>query len=135
MNFEGQSGSASQEICDLTSSGPDDVSDEPPFGSLQFIVLEVLNALLNLGPDPPIVLRLLHCHFVCSSSGHRRLVFFLIGGSSRLLPLFLRVGSAMMCRTIALLIYRHMYEDLKGQLADCQHGFVKGRSTVPNLLE
>jgi hypothetical protein len=25
--------------------GPDDVSDEPPFGSLQFTVLEVLNAL------------------------------------------------------------------------------------------
>jgi hypothetical protein len=34
-----------------------------------------------------------------------------------------------------LLVYRHMYEDLKGQLADCQHGFVKGRSTVSNLLE
>jgi hypothetical protein len=28
-----------------------------------------------------------------------------------------------------------MYENLKGQLADCQHGFVKGRSTVSNLLE
>jgi hypothetical protein len=28
-----------------------------------------------------------------------------------------------------------MYEELKGQLADCQHGFVKGRSTVLNLLE
>jgi hypothetical protein len=28
-----------------------------------------------------------------------------------------------------------MYEDLKGQLADYQHGFVKGRSTVSNLLE
>jgi hypothetical protein len=27
-----------------------------------------------------------------------------------------------------------MYEDLKGQLADCQHGFVTGRSTVSNLL-
>jgi hypothetical protein len=24
---------------------------------------------------------------------------------------------------------------IKGQLADCQHGFVKGRSTVSNLLE
>jgi hypothetical protein len=29
-----------------------------------------------------------------------------------------------------LLIYRSINEDLKGQLADCQHGFVKGRSTV-----
>jgi hypothetical protein len=27
-----------------------------------------------------------------------------------------------------------MNEDLKGQLADCQHGFVKDRSTVSNLL-
>jgi hypothetical protein len=32
-------------------------------------------------------------------------VFFLIGGSSRLLPQFLRVGSAMMCRTIVVLHY------------------------------
>jgi hypothetical protein len=29
-----------------------------------------------------------------------------------------------------LLVYRYMYEDLDGQLADFQHGFVKGRSTV-----
>jgi hypothetical protein len=28
-----------------------------------------------------------------------------------------------------------MYEDLKDQLADCQYGFIKGRSTVSNLLE
>jgi hypothetical protein len=34
-----------------------------------------------------------------------------------------------------LLVYRHMYEDLKGQLADCQYGFVKGRLTVSNSLE
>jgi hypothetical protein len=34
-----------------------------------------------------------------------------------------------------LLVYKYMYEDLKSQLADCQHGFVKGRSTVSNLLE
>jgi hypothetical protein len=36
--------------------GPDDVSDEPPFGSLQFTVLEVLKALIDLdsnkGPGP-----------------------------------------------------------------------------------
>jgi hypothetical protein len=44
---------------------PDDVSDEPLFGSLQFTVLEVLNALLvlnsnkGLGPDgvPPLILK------------------------------------------------------------------------------
>jgi hypothetical protein len=43
MKFEGQSGSGSQEICDLfarvlSDPGSDDVSDEPPFGSLQFTV-------------------------------------------------------------------------------------------------
>jgi hypothetical protein len=45
--------------------GPDDVSDEPPFGSLRFTVLEVLNVLLDLdsnkGPDPdgvpPLILK------------------------------------------------------------------------------
>jgi hypothetical protein len=72
MNFEGQSGSESQEICDLFAKfmkgtyandpwvpsdlGPDDVRDELPFGPLQFTVLEVLNALLDLdsnkGPSP-----------------------------------------------------------------------------------
>jgi hypothetical protein len=81
MNFEGQSGWGSQEICDLFTSfiertyanelwvpsdpGPDDVSDEPPFGSLQFNILEVLNALLDLdsnkcpGPDgvPPLIMK------------------------------------------------------------------------------
>jgi hypothetical protein len=49
----------------LSDPGPDDVSDEPPFGSLQFTVLEVLNALLDLdtnkgpGPDgvPPFILK------------------------------------------------------------------------------
>jgi hypothetical protein len=34
-----------------------------------------------------------------------------------------------------LLVYRYMYADLKGLLANCQHGFVKGRWTVSNLLE
>jgi hypothetical protein len=33
-----------------------------------------------------------------------------------------------------ILVDRYMYEDLKGQLADCQHGFVKGRSVVSNFL-
>jgi hypothetical protein len=33
-----------------------------------------------------------------------------------------------------LLVYRHMHKDLTGQLVDCQHGFIKGRSTASNLL-
>jgi hypothetical protein len=81
MNFEGQSGLGSQEICDLfarfmertyanepwvpSDTGPNDVSDEPPFESLQFTVLEVLNAYLDLdsnkGPEPdsvpPLILK------------------------------------------------------------------------------
>jgi hypothetical protein len=51
-----------------------------------------LNALLDLdsnkGPVPDGARRL-HCHFVlCSSTGHWRLSFFVICGSSLLLPLF-----------------------------------------------
>jgi hypothetical protein len=113
INFEGQSRLESQEICNLfarfmertyanepwvpSDPGPDYVSDEPPFGSLQFTVSEVLNALLDLdsnkgsGPDgvPPLILKncALHCHFVCSSTGQWHLAFFLIGRSSRLSPL------------------------------------------------
>jgi hypothetical protein len=54
----------------------------------------------------------------------------------------------MMCRTIVVLQYcrrsvnllNNWFTDtctrtLKVQLADYQHGFVKGRSTVSNLLE
>jgi hypothetical protein len=73
------SGSGSHEICDLfarflertyagepwgpSDPGPDDVGDEPPFGSLQFTVLEVLNALLDLDiirvsdGIPPLILK------------------------------------------------------------------------------
>jgi hypothetical protein len=40
-----------------------------------------------------------------SSIGHWRPAFFVIDGNSRLLPLFLKVGSAMMCRTIVVLQY------------------------------
>jgi hypothetical protein len=38
-------------------------------------------------------------------------------------------------KLLELLLYRYKYKDLKAQLADCQYGFVKGRSTVSNLLE
>jgi hypothetical protein len=34
-----------------------------------------------------------------------------------------------------LLVYRYIYEDLKGQLPDCQHGLIKGRTNFLNLLE
>jgi hypothetical protein len=123
----------SQEICDLfagfiertyanepwvpSDPGPGVVGDEPAFGSLQFTVLEVLNALLDLdgnkGPNPdgvpPLILKscasVLDFHFVCSSTQHWHLAFFLIGGSSLLFTLFLIVGSAMMWQTIVVLQY------------------------------
>jgi hypothetical protein len=67
--------------------GPDDVSDEPPYGSLQFTVLEILNALLDLdsnkGPGPDGILPENFCFGVCIA----------------------KVGSAMMCRTIVVLQY------------------------------
>jgi hypothetical protein len=34
-----------------------------------------------------------------------------------------------------LLVYRVMYDNLRGRLVDCPHGFVKGRLTVSNLLK
>jgi hypothetical protein len=34
-----------------------------------------------------------------------------------------------------LMVYRVMYEDLRVHLADCEHGFVKSRWTVSNLIE
>jgi hypothetical protein len=40
----------------------------------------------------------------------------------------------MVSTLFELLVYKYMYEDLKGQLADCQNDFIKGRSTVSNLL-
>jgi hypothetical protein len=34
-----------------------------------------------------------------------------------------------------LLIYKNMYKDLQRLISENQHGYVKGRSTVSNLLE
>jgi hypothetical protein len=48
------------EIWVLSDSRPDDVSDEPLFGSLQFTVLEVLNPLLDLDSNKglgPLILK------------------------------------------------------------------------------
>jgi hypothetical protein len=128
--------------------GPDDVSDdddEPPFGLLQFTVL-VLNALLDLdsnktpGPHsvPPFALPfcLLLNRSLESFVFPDRIAHILKSGKRNTVSNYrgiaiLSTGSKL----FELLVYKHMHEDLKGQLADCQHGFVKGRSTVSNLLE
>jgi hypothetical protein len=43
--------------------------------------------------------------------------------------------SADIAKLFEMLVYRVMYEDLKSRLADFQHGFVKDRLNVSNLLE
>jgi hypothetical protein len=86
-----------------------DVSDEPLFGSLQLIALEVLNALLdfdrneNPGPDgfPPLIL------ISCASAFALPLcLLFNRSWASCVFPdrwklscvtIFLRVGNVMMC--------------------------------------
>jgi hypothetical protein len=95
MSFEGQSGSGSQEICVVFAG----FIERKYANERQFTVLEVLNALLefdsNKGPGPLILKS-------CASAF--ALPFFMIDGNSLLLPLFLRVGRAMMCRTIMAIL-------------------------------
>jgi hypothetical protein len=38
-------------------------------------------------------------------------------------------------KRLELLVYRTVYDDLKNLISDNQHGFMKNRSTVTNLLE
>jgi hypothetical protein len=45
-----------------------------------------------------------------------------------------RIISAISKR-FELLVYRTMYDDLKNLISANQHGFLKNRSTVTNLLE
>jgi hypothetical protein len=124
-----------------SDSGPGDVSDEPPFGSLQFTVLEVLNALLDLdtnkgpGPDgvPPLILKGCPSAFALSLFllFNRSLAFCVFPDRWKLsfvTPIF-KIGSrndVSNYRGIAILstvgklfelsVDRHMYEDLKVQL-------------------
>jgi hypothetical protein len=141
-------------------SGPGDVSDEPPFGLLQFTVLEVLNALLDLdtikgpGPDgvPPLILKSCVSAFAlplcllfnrslasCVFPDRWKLSFVVpIFKSGKRNDVSNYRGIAILStvgKLVELLVKRHMYEDLKCQLEDFQHGFVKGRPTVSNLLE
>jgi hypothetical protein len=75
MNFEGQSESGAKDICDLfvdfiertyvwipSDPGPDFVTEQLPFGSLQFIITIVESVLLDLhdskGPSPMVCLHI-----------------------------------------------------------------------------
>jgi hypothetical protein len=120
-------------------SGPDYVSDEPPFGSLQFTVLEVLNALLNLysnkslGPDGvlPLILKSWASAFALPLCllFNRSLAFFVFPHRWKLLfvtPIFKSRqrndvtnyrGIAILStvgKLFELLVHRRMHKDLTG---------------------
>jgi hypothetical protein len=156
MNFEGQSGSGSQEICDLrfmerAYANKPWVPSDPEPGRIH----PLLNLDSNKGPGPdsvpPSTLKncasafalplicllfnrsLAYCVFPDSWKLSFVTPFFKNGkrndvSNYRGIAILSTVG-----KLFELLVY--MYEDLKSQLADCQHGFFKGRSTVSNLLE
>jgi hypothetical protein len=135
--------------------------DDPPFGALHFTVDELQSVLLELdaskggGPDgiPPLLLK--NC-----ASAFARPLFLLFNRSlstcvfpdrwkiSYVTPIFKKgirrnnvedyhgvtILSAFPKR-IELLVYRTMYDGLKNLISVNQHGFMKNRSTVTNLLE
>jgi hypothetical protein len=143
-----------------SDSGPAVVSNTPPPGSIQFTVGEVEEALLDLdvnkgpGPDriPPSILK------KCASSFSLPLclifnrslatcVFPEKWKLSFVTPIFkngkrndvsnyrgIAILSAV-AKLFELLICRTLYDDLRCFLSDNQHGFMKGRSTVSNLIE
>jgi hypothetical protein len=140
--------------------GPHLVQDDPPFGALQFTVDEVQSVLLGLdiskgaGPDriPPLILKNCASAFAhpLSLLFNRSLstcVFPEIWKLSYVTPIFKkgRRNNVEDYRVVAilsaipkrfeLLVYRTTYEDLKNLISVNQHGFMKNRSTVTNLLE
>jgi hypothetical protein len=119
-NFEGQLGSGSQEICELfarfiertyanepwvpSDPRPDDVSDDSPFGTFQFTVLEVLNALLGLdsnkGPGPNIPSLILKCCTLAFA-----LPLCMLFNKSLVSCVFPDRWKLSLCRTIVVLQY------------------------------
>jgi hypothetical protein len=140
--------------------GPDLVQNDPSFGALQFTMDEVPSVLLELdvskgaGPDGIPLLILKNC-----ASTVARPLSLLFNRSlstcvfpdrwklSCVTPIFKKnrqnnvedyhevaILSAIPKR-FELLVYRTMYDDLKNLISVNQHGFMKNRSTVTNLLE
>jgi hypothetical protein len=140
--------------------GPELVQDVSPFGTLQFTVYEVQSVLLELdvskgaGPAgiPSLVLK------NCESTFARPFPLLLNRSLSKCIfpdrwkfsyvtPIFKKGrrnnvedyrGVAILSaipKRFELLIYITMYDDLKNLLSVNQHGFMKNRWTVTNLLE
>jgi Reverse transcriptase (RNA-dependent DNA polymerase)/Endonuclease-reverse transcriptase len=140
--------------------GPDVVQNDSPFGALQFTVDEVLSVLQDLdvnkgaGPDgiPPLILKNCASAFAVPLSllFNRSLstcVFPDRWKLSYVTPIFKKGrrnnvedyrGVAILSaipKRFELLVYRTMYDDLKNLISVNQHGFMKNRSTVTNLME
>jgi hypothetical protein len=93
-----------------SDSGPDDVSVEPLFGSLQFTVSEVLKAFLDLdsnkGPGPDA--------FPLAVDPQKLCFGFCIANLSAIyrgIAILSTVG-----KLFELLVNRHMYEDMRTRL-------------------
>jgi hypothetical protein len=137
--------------------GPEPCLDLPSF---HFSVEEVESALLDLetnkgaGPDgiPPIIL--INCATAFAlplclifNNAISTCVFPDKWKLSYVTPIF-KAGSrkdvtnyreiailSAIAMLFELLIYKNMYKDLQRLISENQHGYVKGRSTVSNLLE
>jgi hypothetical protein len=139
-------------------SVPDHVLDDPPFGALQFTADEVESVLqdldVNKGSGPMAYhrsfLRTVHLvlqnHYHFFLTGIWQRAFFQTGGRFHTLLRYprkvgvttLKTGVAILStisNRFELLVYRGMYNDLKNLININQHGFMKNRSTITNLLE
>jgi hypothetical protein len=144
------------EVWVSSDPGLEQVSDDLPFGALQFTSDEVKNILQDLdvnkgsGPDgiPPIILKsfpkLLSLIFNRSLTTN---VFPERWKVSYVTPIFKKGrhnkvedfrGVAILSaipKCFELLVYRGMYNDLYNLMSINQHDFIKNRSTITNLLE
>jgi hypothetical protein len=108
-------------------------ADEPPFGLEVEIALLKLDSSKGPGPDgvPPLILKNCASRFalLLCMLFNRSLTTCIFPDKCKLSF----VDPVTMTFRITVLL--PLLQDLKGCLVDCQHGFVKGRSTVSNLLE
>jgi hypothetical protein len=140
--------------------GPEHVPDDPPFRPLQFTsdvvesVFQDLDFNKSSSPDgiPPIIFKNCASAFAkpLSLLFNRSMVTGVFPDRwkvSYVTPIFKKCrrnnvedyrGVAILSaipKLFELLVYRGMYNDLKNLMSINQHGFMKNRSTITNLLE
>jgi hypothetical protein len=121
--------------------GPKHVPDDPPFGALQFTSDEVECVLQDLDVNKaPMAYTTNHFDELYIYFPDRWKVSYVT-------PIFKKGrrnnvedyrGVAILSaipKRFELLVYRGMYSDLKNLMSINQHGFMKNRSTIPNILE